>query len=105
MIGEVQNATSHLYSPRLRLEDYLVQSGGTTKKADRSRIYIVRADGSSVAIKGEARFARTYNVAIKPGDTIVVPLDTERMPRLPFWQGVTQILYNLAVSVAAVNSF
>lgn len=105
VIGEVQNATSHLYSPRLRLEDYLVQSGGTTKKADRSRIYIVRADGSSVAIKGEARFARTYNVAIKPGDTIVVPLDTERMPRLPFWQGVTQILYNLAVSVAAINSF
>jgi hypothetical protein len=42
---------------------------------------------------------------MQPGDTIVVPLDTERMPRLPFWQAVTQIIYNLAVSVAAVNSF
>ena len=42
---------------------------------------------------------------IKPGDTVVVPLDTERMPALPFWQAVTQIVYNLAISAAAVNSF
>jgi protein involved in polysaccharide export with SLBB domain len=39
------------------------------------------------------------------GDTIVVPLDTERMPALPMWQAVTSILYNLAIAAAAVNSF
>lgn len=104
VIGEVQNATSHLYLPKLRRDDYLAMSGGTTKKADRGLIYVVRADGR-VATRSASRFSRSYNVAIKPGDTIVVPLDTERMPRLPFWQAVTQILYNLAVSVAAVNSF
>jgi hypothetical protein len=27
------------------------------------------------------------------------------MPALPFWQSVTQIIYYLAVSAAAVNSF
>jgi protein involved in polysaccharide export with SLBB domain len=104
VIGEVQNATSHLYLPKLKRDEYLSMSGGTTKKADRGRIYIVRADGS-VATRSGSRFSRDYNVAIKPGDTIVVPLDTERMPRLPFWQAVTQILYNVAVSVAAINSF
>jgi hypothetical protein len=31
-------------------------------------------------------------VPIKPGDTIIEPLDVERMPALPFWQAVTQIL-------------
>ncbi len=36
---------------------------------------------------------------------IVAPLDTERLPALPFWQAVTQIIYNLAISAAAVNSF
>lgn len=104
VIGEVQNATSHLYLPDLNRTDYLNMSGGTTKKADRGRIYVVRADGS-VATRQGRRLSSTSDGEIKPGDTIVVPLDTERMPRLPFWQAVTQILYNLAVSVAAVNSF
>jgi protein involved in polysaccharide export with SLBB domain len=104
VIGEVQNATSHLYVPGLKRDDYVSQSGGTTKKADRDLIYVVRADGNAATGKRSLR-GRAYNVEIKPGDTIVVPLDTERMPRLPFWQAVTQILYNVAVSVAAVNSF
>ena len=42
---------------------------------------------------------------MKPGDTIVVPFDTERLPALPLWTSVTTIIYNLAVAVAAVNSF
>ena len=40
-----------------------------------------------------------------PGDTIVVPLDAERMRPLPLWTAVTTIIYNLAVAVAAVGSF
>jgi hypothetical protein len=35
----------------------------------------------------------------------VVPFDTERLPALPMWTSVTTIIYNLAVAVAAVNSF
>lgn len=104
VIGEVQNATTHLYKPELDRDDYIERSGGVTRKADKRRIYVVRADGSVVS-QGGSRFSRQYAVAMKPGDTIVVPVNTERMPRLPFWQAVTEILYNVAVSVAAVNSF
>lgn len=104
VIGEVQNAASHLYQPDLARDDYIYLSGGTTRKADKSRIYVVRADGS-VASRPGSLLRRSYDVAIRPGDTIVVPMNTERMPRLPFWQAVTQILYNVAVSVAAINSF
>ena len=50
-------------------------------------------------------FRRSGQVAMRPGDTVVVPLDTERMPALPLWQAVTSILYNLAIAAAAVNSF
>ena len=39
-----------------------------------------------------------------PGDTIVVPLDTERVWALPLWQAVTMIICNLAVAVLAVRS-
>ncbi len=104
VIGEVQTATSHLFRPELNRDDYVALSGGMTRRADQDRIYVVRADGSVWAREGSRWFNRA-NVEIRPGDTIVVPLDTERMPALPFWQAVTQIIYNLAISAAAVQSF
>lgn len=104
VIGEVQSNTSHLYAASLRTDDYIALSGGTTRRADSGRTYVVRADGSVVA-KGGSMFSRSQGAAIQPGDTIVVPFDAERLPPLPFWTSVTQILYNLAISVAAVNSF
>ncbi|HLS80652.1 MAG TPA: SLBB domain-containing protein [Steroidobacter sp.] len=103
VIGEVQSPTSHLYAAGLSRDDYVQLSGGTTQRADKSRIYIVRADGSVVS--GGARWFRLGGMDIQPGDTIVVPLDAERMRALPLWTAVTTIIYNLAVAVAAVNSF
>jgi len=105
VIGEVQTTTSHFYREDLARDDYIGLSGGVTRKADRGRIYIVRADGSVVSDENNGWFRRSGQVSIRPGDTIVVPLDTERMPPLALWQSVTSILYNLAIAAAAVNSF
>jgi polysaccharide export outer membrane protein len=103
VIGEVQSPTSHLFSEGLGSDDYIQQSGGTTQRADRGRIYVVRADGSVVSGAGNAWF-RAGGIEIKPGDTIVVPLDAERMRALPLWTAVTTIIYNLAIAVVAVSS-
>jgi len=105
VIGEVQNATSHFYRENYARDDYIDLSGGLARKADRGRIYVVRADGSVVSSEGGGWFRRSGQVAMRPGDTVVVPLDTERMPALPLWQAVTSIVYNLAIAAAAVNSF
>lgn len=105
VIGEVQSSTSHLYDPSLSRSDYVQMSGGLTPRADGGRVYVVRADGSVVAGGGGAWFSGGGRVDIRPGDTIVAPLDTERMRPLPFWTAVTTIIYNLAISAAAVNSF
>ena len=105
VIGEVQNATSHLYRPGLSRDDYISLSGNMTRKADDGRIYVVRADGSVVSGQNSKWFSRGSQVAMRPGDTVVVPLDTERLPTLPLWQAITQIIYNLAIGAAAVNSF
>ncbi len=104
VLGEVQTVTSHLYQPDLARNDYVNLSGGTTQKADTSRIYVVKANGRVVAGSGSSWFRNDGNV-IRPGDTIVVPVDTERLPALPLWTSVTSIIYNLAIAVAAVNSF
>jgi protein involved in polysaccharide export with SLBB domain len=104
VIGEVQNATSHRYVTDLGRDDYLSMSGGLTNQADEDRIYVVRANGSVVATSGGAWFSRSSE-DIEPGDTVVVPLDAGKMRALPLWAAVTTIIYNLAVAVAAVNSF
>jgi polysaccharide export outer membrane protein len=104
VLGEVQSSTSLLYNPRLSRDEYIAQSGGTTRRADRAQIYVVRANGSVVASGGGGWFRRTGSVDIRPGDTIVVPLDVEHLPPLPMWQAVTTILYNVAIAVAAVHS-
>jgi hypothetical protein len=64
---------------------------------------VVRADGS-VATSGRGWFGGSDTVAIQPGDTIVVPVDTERVPRLGLWQAVSTIIYNSAVALAAIRS-
>lgn len=102
VVGEVQSATSHLYRAEFSRDDYIAISGGLTPRADDDRIYVVRADGSVVFRGSNAWFG---GVDIKSGDTIVAPLDTERMRPLPFWTAVTTIIYNLAIAAAAVNSF
>lgn len=102
VLGEVQSPTSHLYRQELARDDYLSMSGGLTPRADDDRIYVVRADGS-VVTRNNAWFSS--GVDIHAGDTIVAPLDTERMRPLPFWTAVTTIVYNLAIAAAAINSF
>ncbi len=103
VLGEVQTITSHLYRPGLSRDDYISFSGGMTQKADRARTYVVRADGS-VVTAGSRWFGRSAT-DIRPGDSIVVPLDAERMRALPLWTAVTQIIYQVAIAAAAVNSF
>ncbi len=104
VIGEVQNSTSHRYVNHLSRDDYVGLSGGFTNKADKKRVYVVRASGKVEGREGNAWFD-VFSTEIRPGDTVVVPLDAERMRPLPLWAAVTQIIYNLAVAAAAVGSF
>jgi protein involved in polysaccharide export with SLBB domain len=105
ILGEVQSPTSHVYQAGLSRDDYIAKSGGTTQKADHKRIYVVRANGDVVSGGGRLGwFRRTQDIDIHPGDTIVVPLDTERVRGLPLWTSVTTIIYNLAVALLAVHS-
>jgi protein involved in polysaccharide export with SLBB domain len=105
VIGEVQYSTSHTYESGLTRDEYIDRSGGLTQRADDKRIYIVRANGEVVVDGGGRWFRRSTGIDVQPGDTVVVPLEVDRIRPLTLWSSITQILYNVAVSVAAVNSF
>jgi polysaccharide export outer membrane protein len=105
VLGEVQYSTSHLFRAGLDRDDYLSLSGGLTVNADKKRIYVVKANGAVVVgSSGSKWFRRSAATGIEAGDTIVVPLDVDRMPSLALWRTSTTILYNLAISVAAIGS-
>jgi protein involved in polysaccharide export with SLBB domain len=105
ILGEVQSPTSHVFEPGLTRDDYIAKSGGATQKADRKRIYVVRANGDVVSGGRAGWFRRSQSIEIHPGDTIVVPLDTERISPLPLWQAVTTIIYNLAIGFILVHEY
>jgi len=103
VIGEVQYATSHVFERGVTRSDYIEKSGGTTQRADSKRIYVVRANGEVVTQSGGRWFGRDTNAGMRPGDTIVVPLNLSQP--LTRWSAITQIVYNLAIAAAAVHSF
>jgi protein involved in polysaccharide export with SLBB domain len=103
VLGEVQYATSHVFDRALSRDDYIDRSGGLSQRADKRRIYVVRANGEVLADSGGAWFRRDAGGNIRPGDSIVVPLDVDQP--LVRWSSITQIIYNLALGAAAVASF
>ncbi|MEM0514226.1 SLBB domain-containing protein [Pseudoalteromonas sp. YIC-827] len=103
VIGEVNYATSHLYSNKTDLEAYIRLSGGTKARADEERIYVIKADGSVYVPQNKGWFAVNTGHQIEPGDTIVVPLDTAHMDNLTLWSTATQIFYQIGVGVAAIS--
>lgn len=103
VIGEVQFPTSHLFSQNMARDDYIENSGGLTRNADKKKIYVVKANGSVIATRGSKWFGKGSHVLIEPGDTIVVPLDAGKISKLRLVTSVTQIIFQLGVLAAAAT--
>ncbi|MFQ1933239.1 SLBB domain-containing protein [Aeromonas veronii] len=98
--GMVQFPSSHVYDGELSVSDYLSRAGGTKKQADTDRIYVIKANGS-VMLPGDSWFGGRKG--LEPGDTIVVPVDTDYLDNLSIMTSATQILYQLGVAWSAVK--
>jgi polysaccharide export outer membrane protein len=102
VIGEVQLPVSQVYERHLSYLDYINRSGGTTNKADEDRIYIIKANGGVGVADSSSWFAG--NSQVNPGDTIVVPLDADKLDQRTLWRDMSQIFYQIALGAAAVAS-
>jgi protein involved in polysaccharide export with SLBB domain len=103
VFGEVQFPTSHLHTKGLTVDDYLERSGGPTRQADESRVYVVKADGS-VMLPEKSRWFGGRSQQLSVGDTIIVPIDVDRLNQLELWTNVSQIVYQIALGAAAVGN-
>ena len=104
--GEVQFPTSHLHDSKFDFNDYLSRSGGYTQNADKDRTFVVKANGSVFTKGSNGWFGKGNNMSeISPGDTIVVPIDVKQNRFLENLSLSSQVIYQMAVAAAAVNSF
>ncbi|RUO62665.1 polysaccharide biosynthesis protein [Pseudidiomarina insulisalsae] len=103
IIGEVQLASSYQYESGVSLEQYIERAGGMRQKADDERIYIVKANGRVVVPERRSWFSSGTTNEVEPGDTIVVPMDTQYMNNIELWTTATQIMYQVGVALAALS--
>ena len=106
VMGEVQFATSHLYKADLTVDEFINLSGGFTQNADEKRIFVVKSNGAVFTKNGNGWFSgQSREKKIQAGDVIVVPINLQKGKWLETLTSSTQIVYQLAVTAAAVNSF
>jgi polysaccharide export outer membrane protein len=107
ILGEVHRPVSYLFDPRLSIGDYLEKSGGIKDDADLNALYIVKASGEIIVPKRNLFKFIGPSEKIQPGDTIVVPLDTDLLAvdGIPLISEVSKIIYQIALGAAALKSF
>ena len=92
----------YFYLKQSSIDDYITLSGGATNYADLGNHFVIKANGSIVTSNFSSGFFRNAG-QLEPGDTIVIPLKTP--PNYSQITDVTQIIYQMALAAAAVNSF
>ncbi len=110
VVGSVMSRGGFIYSSSLDYKDYIDMSGGFTKYADESNVYVIKVDGTAIKLKKGAfnwsssrsrwemsAFSKESN-GLEPGDAIVVPEKLDRIAWLREIKDLTQILYQIAVT-------
>jgi len=103
--GEVFNPTAVSFLPDRSAKWYLSQAGGLTQVADKSAVFVIRADGSVISAKNNSGLwsGDPLNAVLKAGDSIVVP---EKAPKMASrnWTSILQAA-QVASSVALTVSY
>ncbi len=107
IVGAVYDPNSFVYAAHQDAGEYLRNSGGPSRNADRRQIFIIRADGSVVSrqylahtLWSSSEFDRQ---PMYPGDTIVVP---EAINRTSVLRGLTDwsaVFSQFALGAAAIQ--
>lgn len=103
VLGSVFQQNTFIYRPQRTVGDYVQQSGGVTGTADKSEMYIIRANGTATSGQSGAWFSGINGLVLNPGDTVVVP---EKIDRSTFMQSLkdwTAIFYQFGLGAAGLK--
>ena len=102
VIGEVRQPGTFRHQEDLSLNDYLELAAGTTIRALEREIYLVRANGGVEQLstrRSLLRFDPQGSREIRPGDTIVVPVNEDYQPALAKYREVTSVVFQSMASI------
>ena len=113
--GAVMSQGSFVYLDGMDHKGYIDIAGGYTRYADKSGVFVMKADGTARRVNGGfmnwsqsnsrwelAAFSEDQG-KLDPGDTIIVPEKLERTAWLREFKDWTQILMQMSVMGATVN--
>lgn len=96
--GEVSIPGTHTYVDEFSALDYIELSGGLTERADDENILVVSQNGSVKRYESESQLKYAL---VRNGDSILV-LPKVTGKNLQLAKGITQIMYQIAVSVGVL---
>jgi hypothetical protein len=105
VIGTVYEQSSFLYEEDYRTADYLKKAGGPTRSADKSHMFVIRADGSVISHgTNSTMFSKGFDaLPMFPGDTLVVPTYINKTTLVRSLIDWSTILSNFGLGAAAIN--
>lgn len=98
--GDVLNPGAQQFTPKKRVKDYIVESGGFSSSADKKRVFVVYPNGVAEPVTFSA-WSRSLS-KIPPGSTVIVPKDVNPFRTLELVREVTGIVAQLALSAASI---
>jgi protein involved in polysaccharide export with SLBB domain len=116
VLGEVHNPTAMMVLRGKKVSYYLDQVGGPTDDADRAQVYLVKANGTVISKRQEGFFGIASwdqdkkrwtaggfsSLRVDAGDTIIVPKKVDKYSWLRFTKGITEIMYQIAVTAGVL---
>ena len=102
VIGEVREPGTFRFQQDRTVNDYVEYAAGASTRALAKEIYIVRANGGVERLGGGRKlfkFDSTRSLGIRPGDTIVVPVNEDYQPTLTKYREVTTVVFNSVASL------
>ncbi|MBB5608592.1 MULTISPECIES: SLBB domain-containing protein [unclassified Janthinobacterium] len=103
VLGSVFQQNAFVYRPQRTVNDYVQQAGGITSTADKSEMYVIRADGTAQSGQGTGWFSGLGGTALNPGDTVVVPEKIERSTFMQSLKDWTAIFYQFGLGAAGLK--
>lgn len=103
VLGAVFQQNSFIYRPQRSVNDYVEQAGGVTSTADKSEMYIIRADGTAKSGQSAGWFSGIGGTTLNAGDTVVVPENIDRSTFMQSMKEWTSIFYQFGLGAAGLK--
>jgi protein involved in polysaccharide export with SLBB domain len=110
VMGAVFTASSHVYNPRMGIDDYVNAAGGYLRSAHKRMLYLLKSDGTVVRLTRGASLlskkrwvpAKGFSAVVEPGDTLVAPVKYSRSQSFEAFKDAVDVIYKIAVAVGVI---